>query len=144
MNVQSGKVEHGFTLLEVMIALGGAAVIATFAVPTYTQHVARGCRMDAVAALYRAAQWVESARSVNGEYATKLPAGSDQTPSNGAATYTLTLFGETDTNGGYTIEAAPSAEDECGIFTLDATGAHSNRAAEKFTPLKIAACWGSK
>ncbi len=39
-----------------MITLGVAAIIATFAMPVYREQVARGHRLDAVTALYRAAQ----------------------------------------------------------------------------------------
>jgi prepilin-type N-terminal cleavage/methylation domain-containing protein len=54
----------GFTLLELMITLGMAAIIATFAMPVYREQVRRGHRMDAVTVLYRAGQYVESARTV--------------------------------------------------------------------------------
>ena len=39
-----------------MITLGVAAIMATFAMPVYRQPVAKGHRLDAVTALYRAAQ----------------------------------------------------------------------------------------
>lgn len=145
MSTSIARQNPGFTLLEMMITLCIAGVIATFAVPAYTQHLARGHRMDAVAALYRAAQQVETMRSVSGENMTKLPAGSDQAPLQGTATYMLSMLAATDINGGYAIEATPASIDECGVFTLDATGARSNRSgAEKLTPLKVAACWGSR
>jgi type IV pilus assembly protein PilE len=133
----------GFTLLELMITLGVAAIIATFAMPAYRQHLAKGHRLDAVAALYRAAQFIESARTVSGtESATRLPVGFDQAPAHGTAIYLLRMLGESDANGGYSIEAEPvSAGDACGVFSLDATGVRSNRLAEKLTPPKVAACW---
>ena len=69
---------RGFTLLELMITLGVAAIIATFAMPVYREQVARGHRRDAVTALYRAAQYVESARTVSSnDAATRLPLGFD-------------------------------------------------------------------
>lgn len=137
---------NGFTLLETMITLGVAAVIALYAVSSYREHVARGHRLDAVSALYRAAQYVESGRTVaGGDAATALPAGFDQVPTNGTAIYTLKLRAESDTNGGYAIEAEPATPvDACGVFVLDATGLRSNRAAEKLTPPKVAACWSGK
>jgi len=137
----------GFSLLELMITLGVAAIIAMFAMPVYQQQVAKGHRLDAVAALYRAAQYVESAQTVSGnESALKLPAGFDQSPTSGAPIYVLRILGESEMNGGYSIEAelVSASNDACGIFSLDATGVKSNRAAEKLTPPKVAACWSGK
>ena len=136
----------GFTLLELMITLSVAAIIATFAMPIYTQQVAREHRLDAVAALYRAAQYAESARTVSSnDAAPKLPTGVDQAPAIGPAIYVLRILGESEMNGGYSIEAQPvSGGDACGIFSLDATGVRSNRLAEKLTPPKVAACWSGR
>jgi type IV pilus assembly protein PilE len=136
----------GFTLLELMIALAVAAIIAVFAMPAYRVHVAKGHRMDAATALYRAAQYVESVRSLgSGEPITRLPAGFDQAPANGTPVYRLRLLAESDTNGGYALEAEPvQPGDACGIFALDATGARANRADDALTPSMTAACWGQK
>jgi type IV pilus assembly protein PilE len=137
----------GFSLLELMITLGVAAIIAMFAMPVYQQQVVKGHRLDAVAALYRAAQYVESTRTVSGnDAALKLPAGLDQAPAAGAPVYVLRILAESEMNGGYSIEAEPVSviNDSCGIFSLDATGVKSNRAAEKLTPPKVAACWSGK
>jgi type IV pilus assembly protein PilE len=138
--------DKGFTLLELMITLGVAAIIATFAMPIYREQVARGHRMDAVTALYRAAQYVESARMVSSnDAATKLPNGLDQAPTLGAAVYVLHMLGESEQNGGYSIEAQPvDDKDACGIYSMDATGVRSNRTVEKLTPPKVAACWSGK
>jgi len=139
-------VHRGFTLLELMITLGVAAIIATLAMPAYREQVARGHRLDAVTALYRAAQYVESARMVSSnDAATRLPLGFDQAPALGTAVYVLRMFDESEQNGGYSIEAEPvDAGDACGIYSLDATGVRSNRSAEKLTPPKVAACWSGK
>ena len=142
-----GKVvEKGFTLLELMITLGVAAIIATFAMPVYREQVARGHRLDAVTALYRAAQYVESARTVSSnDAAAKLPLGYDQAPPLGTAAYVLRMLGESEQNGGYSIEAQPvDGNDACGTYSLDATGVRSNRSLEKLTPPKVAACWSGK
>src|SRR5471032_1387611 len=126
------KIDKGFTLLELMITLGVAAIIATFAMPVYREQVARGHRLDAVTAIYRAAQYVESARTVSSsDVAFRLPAGFDRTPASGTAIYVLRMLGESEQNGGYAIEAEPiNTGDACGIFSLDATGFRSNRSAE--------------
>ncbi|WP_031361356.1 type IV pilin protein [Caballeronia sordidicola] len=140
------KIDKGFTLLELMITLGVAAIIATFAMPVYREQVARGHRLDAVTALYRAAQYVESTRTVSSnDSVAKLPVGFDQAPALGTAVYVLRMLGESEQNGGYSIEAQPvDANDTCGIYSLDATGVRSNRSVEKLTPPKVAACWSGK
>jgi len=52
--------EKGFSLLELMIALGVAAIIATLAIPAYRTHVVKAHRLDAASALVRAVQFVET------------------------------------------------------------------------------------
>jgi type IV pilus assembly protein PilE len=146
MNIATPTIK-GFSLLELMITLGVAAIIAMFAMPVYQQQVMKGHRLDAIAALYRAAQYVESARTVSGtDPALKLPAGFEQTPGTGTPVYILRILADSEMNGGYSIEAEPVSDtnDACGIFLLDATGVKSNRAAEKLTPPKVAACWSGK
>jgi type IV pilus assembly protein PilE len=129
-----------------MITLGVAAIIAVFAMPAYRVHMAKGHRIDAATALYRAAQYVESARSLGaGEAGAWLPAGFDQAPANGTPVYRLRLLAESETNGGYSLEAEPvQAGDACGIFSLDATGARPNRLDEALAPSTVAAWWGQK
>jgi type IV pilus assembly protein PilE len=144
----TARMKHaGFSLLELMIALGVAAVIAMYALPAYRTHVTHAHRLDAVAALSRAVQFVETARLAQttgiGDAIT-LPSGMSAT-----AGYTLTVLPESATNGGYTIEAAPTAamqDDACGTFAIDATGLRSNRTHAN-APLEAArssSCWAGK
>jgi type IV pilus assembly protein PilE len=121
-----------FTLLELVIALAIIAVLAAFAVPSYRAQVVRGHRTDAAAALYRAAQYVESAPRSGGTVT--LPPGFDQAPQSGTPVYRLQMLLADDANGGYTLEArpvdtGPMRDDPCGTFALDATGLRMNRAA---------------
>lgn len=144
---KAAHARSGFSLLELMITMGVVAIIALFAVPVYQQQVIKGHRLDAVAAIYRAAQYVESVRATSGnDTAPGLPTGLDQAPALGAPIYLLRILAETELNGGYSIEAEPVSpnSDACGVFTLDATGVKSNRAPEKLTPPKVAACWSGK
>lgn len=120
---------HAFTLLELAVALAAAAIVAAFAMPSWRGQIARGHRIDAIAALYRAAQYVD----MQTPSATVLPAGLDQAPPSGSAVYRLRLLAGDESNGGYAIAAAPVETgpmhgDVCGTFTLDATGTRGNQA----------------
>lgn len=122
------RTRRAFTLLELVVALAVAAVVAGFALPAWRGQIARGYRIDVVAALYRAAQFVDTQASG----APSLPAGLDQAPPSGVPVYRLRLLAADDTNGGYAIEATPGEDgpmrdDPCGTFMLDATGLRSNR-----------------
>lgn len=137
---------HGFTMLELVIALSIAAILAAYAVPSYRSHVARGYRIDAAAAVYRAAQYVE-ANAFAG--VTTLPNGLDQSPQYGTAIYRLRLLPGDESNGGYAVEAravdtGPMRDDLCGTYVLDATGARSNRSVFKDGALSTDDCWHTR
>jgi type IV pilus assembly protein PilE len=137
------RAHHAFTLLELVIALAVAAIVAAFAIPGWQTQIARGHRVDAVAALYRAAQFVDA----QGASAATLPAGYDQAPPGGTPIYRLRLEPADDSNGGYAIaaepvETGPMHDDACGAFVLDATGARSNRTAGgTVTAATTQTCW---
>ncbi|HEY3598609.1 MAG TPA: type IV pilin protein [Paraburkholderia sp.] len=136
-----------FTLLELVIALAIIAALATFAVPSYRGHALRANRMDAAAALYRAAQFIESRVPAG---VTALPPGLDQAPLSGTPIYRLHVLPSDDINGGYAVEARPAdagpmRDDECGTFVLDGTGARTNRAATSgAVPAESDQCWRSR
>ncbi|MDR5758039.1 type IV pilin protein [Caballeronia sp. LZ035] len=144
-----------FSLLELMIALAVAAVMAAFAVPAYRSHVTKAHRVDAATAALKAVQFVETARlaqvAASGD-AIILSAGFDQAPSSGRAVYRLSVLPENATNGGYGIEATPVTsgamqDDTCGVFIVDATGLRWNHAPGATTPLDTAqsvACWAGR
>lgn len=120
--------KRAFTLLELVIALAAVAIVAAFALPGWRSQIARGHRIDAVAALYRAAQFVEA----QSPSPTSLPVGMDQAPPAGAAVYRLKLLAADETNGGYSImavptDAGPMRDDPCGTFVLDANGTRGNQ-----------------
>ncbi|WP_322055428.1 type IV pilin protein [Paraburkholderia bannensis] len=131
---------RAFTLLELMIALAAAAIVAAFALPGWSGQIARGHRIDAVTALYRAAQYVDA----QGATAASLPAGIDQAPPSGNAVYRLKLREGDESNGGYAIVASPTQtgpmrDDPCGAFVLDANGTRGNEPAG--ASLSARDCW---
>lgn len=142
-----------FTLLELVIALAIAATLAVFAIPAYRNHIARAHRIDAVTALYRTAQFVESANAnPNTDTQRTLPPGLDRAPESGTAMYRLNVLPADATNGGYAIQATPvdpgpMSDDACGTFMLDATGARTNRGtggAAEIAADAVDECWSRR
>jgi type IV pilus assembly protein PilE len=146
MSEMRPNAERAFTLLELAIALAIAGVLAAFAIPSYRGQVARAHRVDATAAVYRAAQFVEAAAPGSIQ---ELPAGFDQAPLSGAAIYKIRLLAADNTNGGYAIEAAPTEAgpmhgDACGTFVLEATGRRWNRGGPVTGATATDDCWSAR
>ena len=138
--------KSAFTLLEPVIALAIAAILAVYAVPSYRNHVARSHRVDAASALYRAAQFIEAGAPGD---TNALPAGLDQAPPFGTIVYKLRALPADDTNGGYAVEArpvesGPMRDDGCGTFVLNATGSRSNRKADGSAVDDSQTCWNAR
>jgi type IV pilus assembly protein PilE len=141
-NINSQQVgampNRGFTLIELMIAVAIVAILVALAYPSYREFIARGQRSQATADIVLAHQWMERFFTENNRYdrnagATAvtdtgtglLAARFPQTPSNGAATYTVRLSA-VDANS-YTLVATRTttgimAADRCGDFTMDHLG----------------------
>ncbi|WP_257829010.1 type IV pilin protein [Burkholderia glumae] len=123
-----GRPRAGFTLVELAIALAVAALIAAFAVPSYRRQIARGHRLGAVTALYRAAHEL-AARSHFEPPGRELWLGN--VPEQGAPVYRLAVRAAPD-DGGYVLSATPVGQgpmhdDRCGTYLLSADGARRNR-----------------
>jgi type IV pilus assembly protein PilE len=145
---------HGFTLIELMVVVAIAGILAAVAYPAYTSHIQRSRRADAVAVLTAVVQAQERYRSNRNAYA------SDATGEGGATAletlgidvskitknYSVSvskLTGAPDYSGGYTVTAkikssgAQSGDSQCTdlvvtLFTatltysaVDAAGADS-------------------
>ena len=96
----------GFTLIELMIVLAIVAVLAGWGIPSYREHVVRVHRASAVAALYRAAQYLET---LDGVPPSALPMALTQAPPDGRAVYRLALRrpDRDDSPVSYNLEAIP-------------------------------------
>jgi type IV pilus assembly protein PilE len=147
----AGRGNKGFSLLEAIMALSIVAIVAAYALPAYVRHTARGHRMAAVTALYKAAHFVEaSSHDVTRGPHARLPPGLDQAPSLGMAVYRLRLIPGYLANGGYALEArpvepGPMAADACGTFVLDATGRRWNRPSTARANVALEAhCWSMR
>ncbi len=132
--MKTSKCSSGFSMLELVIALAMAAVLAAYAVPSYLAYVARGHRVDAIIALHRAAQSVAAAEAAGPAgfgTARALPTDLGRVPAVGRIAYRLELLRAGDASGGYELHATPVADgpmrgDACGTFVLDGLGVRSN------------------
>jgi type IV pilus assembly protein PilE len=139
-----------FTLPELVVVLAIAAILAVYAAPLWQTQIARTHRVDAAAAVYRAAQFVANLATAGaGNEVTTLPSGLDQAPQSGTAIYRLRVLPANDSNGGYAIEAepveaGPMNADSCGTFVLDATGLRSNRGHDGNEAPAVKDCWNTR
>jgi type IV pilus assembly protein PilE len=127
MELTKPRRQRGFTLIEALLAVAMAAILASIALPSYREQVAKSRRLSAQARLYSAAQFMERYHTENHRYdqntagqAVTLPAPLQQTE-DGA--YTLRVL--TPDRDSYTLFATPSAaqlNDRCGVFRLSHTG----------------------
>lgn len=123
---------RGFTLVELMLCLVVAGVLAAVAYPQYTQQMQRGRRAQAQASLMAAAQLLQRAYVARGAYTgVELPAADPASQS-----HRLTLeVGEAGQS--YRLSAVPQQADAlCGTLHLADTGAKSQSG-----PGRVVDCW---
>lgn len=153
---------RGFTLIEAMIVVAVAGVIAMIAIPSYQDYVVRSKRAAARQVLQEAAQYLERNYTAAGCYnyadlasclgqsgsATAQPPSLLRAPSEGRQSY---VVGWSLTNSGqaFTLTATPCAvagtcasgaettfnDATCGALSLTQTGSRSSTAGT------LAACW---
>jgi type IV pilus assembly protein PilE len=138
------KGHHGFTLIELMIVVAIAAILASVAYPAFTNSVKRGNRAEARSALLDLAARQERHYSDNRNQYTGTITDLIADPANCTATgvqsetclYTLTAASPDANNQTFTITATPTFSDtECGAFTITQTG-------QKGSGGSLEACWG--
>ncbi|MDH4654340.1 MULTISPECIES: type IV pilin protein [unclassified Pseudomonas] len=137
------KSSKAFTLIELMIVVAVIGILAAIAYPSYTEHVRRGKRAEAKAALMEGAQALEryysthsSYLDTNGNFAAVF---ATQTPASGAANFTLAAQGAA-TATTFQLRATRTgsmAGDPCGDFQISHTGARTLANATR----TVAECW---
>ena len=153
----------GFSLIEVMIVVALAAIIAVLAVPSYQDYVVRSKRSAARAVLMEGAQYLERNYTTAGCYdfantaaclarsgsATVQPSVLLRAPHEGRQTHEVVwAFGSS--GAAYTLTATPCGaagascasgaetafnDATCGALTLTHTGARSSTAGD------LGTCW---
>lgn len=140
---------HGFTLIEIMIALAIVGILSAIAVPSYFSYIQRANRADAKATLMDATQFMQRFYSLHNSYSTQrdgrtqvaLPAALQRSPRNGTPLYDISV--QSDDNS-YTLRAVPRKKtDPCGTLTLNSVGVRGNdtRAVTGTERLSAEHCW---
>ncbi|GAC1305474.1 MAG: type IV pilin protein [Steroidobacteraceae bacterium] len=137
--------KNGFTLVELMIAVGISAILTAIAVPTYLGYTKRANRIDATRALTLNAQALERCYSQSFNYAgcAAAPAG---TTVSSQGFYTVTVVVATTPTATYTVTATPRAapqlsDSSCQSFSINNAGTQSAVDGSNNNTTKT--CWGS-
>ncbi len=111
---------RGFTLIELMIVVAIAAVLAAIALPAYFGSVRKSRRADAITALNQVAQAQERWRANNTTYTNVLTGAGLNVPNPSSGFYTLAVAGNSATGYAATATAAgtQAADTRCTSLTL--------------------------
>jgi type IV pilus assembly protein PilE len=132
---------RGFSLMELMIVVTIVGILASIALPSYANYIARARRADARAQLLQVAQFLQRFYSANDSFAkdranndviAQVPSGLKQSPADSAAVYNLEIPPETLTVSSYEIRmvpvpGGPMVDDKCGTFTITSVGVRGVR-----------------
>lgn len=141
--------QAGYTIFELMITVAIAMIIATIALPSFREQVAKSRRADAIIALTDLANRLEQYYGETNTFATATLATNNSatdvlmSTSSPQGYYTLSILGSPDTTATtYTIKATrkspgPQASDtRCGDYTLTNQGARAVSGSGT-----VAQCW---
>lgn len=130
------EVMRGWTLIELITVLAIMALLTAIAWPSYTQHVQRGHRLEAVAALLEAQHFMERHYTAFGSYSSTVASGASSGTAPVAPALPLRLQNipaagpryvlsvAQVTANSYTLSAVPTGtmtNDRCATLTLTHT-----------------------
>jgi len=136
------KKQHAFTLIELMIAVAIVGILASIALPNYTEYVKRASRAEAAAALLDAANKEEQYFVDNREYTeTFTDLGLQSKTENGHFELSIKVV---DSNT-FTITAKPiggavKGDNDCKELTITDTGLKGAKGSKGDSDVDY--CWG--
>ncbi|HEU0201400.1 MAG TPA: type IV pilin protein [Burkholderiaceae bacterium] len=117
---------HGFTLVELVIAMAVLAILAAVAIPNYSAYVLRGARADAQSYLMDLALRQQQHLVDRRSYAATLgDLGAGTVPSSINGKYSVTMAVDNTGAPTFTLTATPQggqATEACGTMTLTSAG----------------------
>jgi len=121
------KKNHGFTLIELMIAVAVIGVIAAVAYPAYNEQIRKARRAETQTALMNISARQQQMLLDTRSYAVSVALLNVVLPQTVARAYDITLTVGTATAPTFTATATPvslsaQASDACGILTIDQSG----------------------
>ena len=132
---------RAFTLLEMLIVLVLAAILASLALPAYDGYLRRAHRAEARSALLQAAHRLEREATATGSYAgAQLPDALGSVPGERYRISRQAPQDAFDAATRFMLHAVPQgaqASDACGTFTLNNTGERGLLGNQA----KVADCW---
>lgn len=133
----------GFTLIELMIAVAIVAILASIAIPAYSDSVRKARRAQAKADLLELTQRAERFYTLNNSYAgfwASVPAADKQSPRDGTAYYALARASSDSNVNDFILSATPrgsqTADTACGTLTINQAGAKT-----KTGSMDLSRCW---
>lgn len=144
--VTEKRLFRGFTLVELMIAVVIAAILATIAVPSYMEYVRKSRRAEAMESLYTLQLAQEKWRATNTAYGSLSDLGINALTSSGNYKLAIKLPASPDDQTSYTavataVTGTSQADDKangvsCATMTVDQDGPVYD------SPKGVQACWG--
>jgi type IV pilus assembly protein PilE len=116
---------QGFTLIELVVVMAIAAILATIAVPNYNEYVMRSHRSAVQSFISDVASRQSQFFLDRRNYATTVAALNLTEPADITARYTVAIAVIAGPPAGFQISATPigaQATDRCGVLTIDQAG----------------------
>jgi type IV pilus assembly protein PilE len=129
LNAPRRSREHGYTLVETLVALGIAGVLASIAYPSFAGHVQRARRTDALVALMALQMAQERLYSNSMSYGSLAQAGIAAVSPSGHYRLEVVSNGSAGYEATATATGAQAGDANCRVLKLTVQGANAQQAS---------------